>query len=59
MVVNSDYTEKLRSISGVAQTTGIIAAAEAISVCGEMQKRNIGAKYIGMYLALKVKEERR
>ncbi len=55
-VINSDYSEKLRSIAGYADEQKLILAMEKISQCGEMQKRNIGAKYLGMYLALSVKE---
>ena len=55
-VINSDYLEKLKQIAGYADSQTVLRASELVCVCGEMQKRNIGAKYIGMYLALGVKE---
>lgn len=55
-VINVDYMDKLRTVSGSAAPGHVLFAAEQISVCGEMIKRNVGAKYIGMYLALSVKE---
>lgn len=58
-VINSDYTEKLRSIAAYADEEKLILAIEKIALCGEMQKRNIGAKYLGLYLALSVKEGKR
>ena len=57
-VINSDYLEKLKKIAGFAEAEKVVFATELVSVCGEMHKRNIGAKYIGMYLALSVKEGR-
>ena len=58
-VINSDYSEKLRSIAGYADEEQLMLAMEKIALCGEMQKRNIGAKYLGLYLALSVKEGKR
>lgn len=55
-IINSDYSEKLRSIAGYADAQKLMLAMDKISLCGEMQKRNVGAKYMGMYLALCVKE---
>lgn len=56
-VINSDYVEKLRKLASYADEAKVMKAIECISLCAEMNKRNIGAKYIGMYLSLKVKEE--
>ncbi|MBP3360380.1 MAG: DNA polymerase III subunit [Clostridia bacterium] len=57
-VINVDYMEKLKTVSGSAAPERVLSAAERIPVCGEMIKRNVGAKYIGMYLALGVKEDK-
>ena len=55
LLLNSDYEEKLRSVSSGAIEEKIMYAMELIPVCAQMKQRNVGAKYIGMYLALSVK----
>ena len=58
LIINSDYEEKLRSISSGVLEEKIMYATELIPVCAQMKQRNVGAKYIGMYFALSVKTRR-
>lgn len=59
LILNSDYHEKLRSLAGSADEQKIMLAIDTLPLCAEMKERNVGAKYVGMYLALSVKEGRR
>ena len=56
LILNSDYLEKLRSVASSADEQKIMLAIDTLPLCAEMKERNVGAKYVGMYLALSVKE---
>ncbi len=58
LVLNSDYMEKLRHLAGSVSEEKIMLAMETLPLCAEMKERNVGAKYMGMYLALSVKTGR-
>ena len=55
LLLNSDYEEKLRAVSSGVTEEKVMLAMELIPLCAQMKQRNVGAKYIGMYLALQVK----